>query len=204
LTKHAVRWNLQRFLVARDHNAYRPGDASWPVERDTTTAKKVTFEVMGPFDVQVPKDTRVITRDEGAAFFRSHPHLRNRRGAYVFGLRSGGGMTPIYVGEATRAYGQECFTNDKLLKYAIGMAPYEKGTPILFFVASAQNRGRVNVKVIGDLEDFLIQNAKAKNPHLVNKKGTKEAEWAIRGVVRREGGKTSAAARALRSMMGFE
>ena len=167
-------------------------------------AKKVTFEVFGPFEVPMPKESRIITRDEGSAFFRAHPHLRRRRGAYVFGLRSGGGMTPIYVGEATRAYEQECFTNDKLLKYAIGMSPYEKGTPILFLVASPQNRGRVNVKVIGDLEDFLIQNAKAKNPHLVNKKGTKEAEWAIRGVVRRKGGKTSGAARALRNMMGFE
>jgi len=113
-------------------------------------------------------------------------------------------MTPIYVGEATRSYDQECFTNDKLLKYAIGMARYERGTPILFLVASPQHKGRVNVKVIDDLENFLIQNAKAKNPHLVNKTGTKEADWAIRGVVRRKGGKTSAAARALRSMMGFE
>ena len=162
--------------------------------------KKVTFEVLGPYEIPMPDDSRVITRDEGQAFFRAHPHI----GAYVFGLRSGGGMTPIYVGEATRKYDQECFTNDKLLKYAIGMARYEKGTPILFLVASPQGKGRVNVKVIDDLENFLIQNAKAKNPHLVNKTGTKEADWAIQGVVRRKGGKTSASARALRSMMGFE
>ena len=166
--------------------------------------KKVTFEVLGPYEIPMPDDSRVITRDEGQAFFRAHPHIRNRRGAYVFGLRSGGGMTPIYVGVATRSYDQECFTNDKLLKYAIGMARYEKGTPILFLVASPLGKGRVNVKVIDDLENFLIQNAKAKNPHLVNKTGTKEADWAIQGVVRRKGGKTSASARALRSMMGFE
>src|SRR2546425_8953834 len=84
------------------------------------------------------------------------------------------------------------------------MARYEKGTPILFLVASPLGKGRVNVKVIDDLENFLIQNAKAKNPHLVNKTGTKEADWAIQGVVRRKGGKTSASARALRSVMGFE
>ena len=106
--------------------------------------KKVTFEVLGPYEIPMPDDSRVITRDEGQAFFRAHPHIRNRRGAYVFGLRSGGGMTPVYVGEATRTYDQECFTNDKLLKYAIGMARYEKGTPILFLVASPLGKGRVD------------------------------------------------------------
>jgi len=112
-------------------------------------------------------------------------------------------MSPIYVGEATKGFGQECFTNDKLLKYALGLATYDKGTPVLFFVASLQKKGRVNVKVIDDLEDFLIQNAKAKNPDIVNKKGTKEASWSIRGVVRGGHGKPSAAARAFRSMMGL-
>ena len=68
--------------------------------------KKVSFEVLGPYEIPMPDDSRVITREEGQAFFRAHPHIRNRRGAYVFGLRSGGGMTPIYVGEATRSYDQ--------------------------------------------------------------------------------------------------
>ena len=180
----------------------RPSSAH--VERGAaTTAKKVTFEILGPYEVSFHGDLRMLTQEEGTEFFRDHPHLRDRRGAYVFGIRSGGGMSPIYVGEATKGFGQECFTNDKLLKYALGLAAYDKGTPVLFFVASLQKRGRVNVTVIDDLEDFLIQNAKAKNPDIVNKKGTKEASWSIRGVVRGGHGKPSEAARAFRSMMGL-
>ena len=167
-------------------------------------AKKVTFEVHGPYEVATHPDSRVITKEEGTEFFRGHPHLSERRGAYVFGVRSGGGITPVYVGQAKRGYAQECFTADKGLKYTLGLAAYEKGTPVLFFVAVPRKKGPTNEKVIHDLEDFLIQNAKAKNPDLVNKRGAKEANWAISGVIRSGQGKPSEAARIFRSMMGFE
>jgi len=82
-------------------------------------AKKVTFDVLGPYEVQTNPNSRVITKVEGRLFFRSNPHLRGRRGAYVFGVRSGGGITPVYVGKSTRPYDKECFTADKALKYTI-------------------------------------------------------------------------------------
>ncbi len=145
-----------------------------------------------------------MTPQDGTQFFGAHPHLRERRGAYVFGVRSGGGISPGYVGEAKKGYEQECFTPDKCLKYTLGLSAYEKGTPILFFVASPKRKGRVNEKVIHDLEDFLIQNAKAKNPDLLNKRGAKEANWAIGGVLRSGQGQRSKAARVFRSTMGFE
>ena len=139
----------------------------------------------------------------GPAFFRSHPHMRDRRGAYVFGVRSGGGMTPIYVGEATRSYQQECFTADKAGKYTLGLSFYRRGTPVIFFVTSPKKKGPVNRKVIHDLEEFLIQNAKAKNPELVNKQGAGEANWGIVGVIRSSSGQPSRAARALKGMIGL-
>src|SRR5437867_1198704 len=132
-----------RLIVSRPSSAH--------VERGAaTTAKKVTFEILGPYEVSFHGDLRMLTQEEGTEFFRDHPHLRDRRGAYVFAIRSGGGMSPIYVGEATKGFGQECFTNDKLLKYALGLAIYHKGIPVMFFVASLQKRGRVNVTVIDD------------------------------------------------------
>jgi len=72
-------------------------------------------------------------------------------------------------------------------------------------VASPKGRGRPNTKVIGDLEDFLIQNAKARNEDLVNKIGAKEANWSIRGVLRSTSqGPPPKPAREFKRMMGFK
>lgn len=168
-------------------------------------AKKVTFDVLGPYEVQTSPSSRVITKVEGRSFFRANPHLRGRRGAYVFGVRSGGGITPVYVGKSTRPYNKECFTADKALKYTIGLSRYEKGTPVLFFVASPRKSGPPNAKVIGDLEDFLIQNAKARNEDLVNKIGAKESNWSIRGALRSTSqGPPPKPAREFKRMMGLK
>ena len=145
----------------------------------------------------------MITPQEGAAFFRAHSTLADRRGVYVFGVRAGGGITPIYVGQTKRSYQRECFTADKANKYNLGLDPYEKGTPILFFLASPQKAGPVNARVIRDLEDFLIQTGKVKNEDLVNRRGANEANWGITGVIRGSGGKPSASARTFKAMMGF-
>src|SRR5207245_4144515 len=105
----------------------------------------------------------------------------------------------------TPAYESKCFTPDKALKYTIGLSKYEKGTPVLFFVTSPKGgRGRPNAKLIGDLEDFLIQNAKSRNEDLVNKIGANEANWSIRGVLRSTSqGQPPKPAREIRRMMGF-
>jgi|SRR6267143_4333245 len=165
-------------------------------------AKNVTFEVYGPYEVPTAAN-RVIMPQVRAEFFKACPHLRDRRGAYVFGVRAGGGIIPVYVGKATRTFHQECFTADKANKYTLGFADYDKGTPVLFFVTLPQRKGPVNKKVIKDLEDFLIQNAKARNPGLINKIGAGEANWAISGVIRGGQGKPSAIARSFKGMMGF-
>lgn len=168
-------------------------------------AKKVTFDVLGPYDVPTSPNSRVITTDEGKSFFRANPHLRGRRGAYVFGVRSGGGITPVYVGRSTRTYDKECFTADKALKYTKGLSAYARGTPVLFFVASPRKVGKPNAKVIGDLEDFLIQNAKARNKDLVNKVGAGESNWSIRGALRSASqGPPPKPAREFKRMMGFK
>jgi len=167
--------------------------------------KKLTFEVLGPYAVPTSEDSRVIGTEEGPTFFSRNSHLRGRRGAYVFGVRSGGGIMPVYVGKTKRSYDKECFTADKCLKYTKGLSSYAKGTPVLFFVATPRKqKGPPNAKVIKDLEDFLIQNGKARNPDLLNKRGAKEANWAIRGVLRTsQVGQPPKAAGAFKRMMGF-
>ncbi len=165
--------------------------------------KSFVFEVYGPYVVPTHGESRVVTPQERSEFFRDCPFLRDRRGVYVFGIRAGGGILPVYVGKATGDYHQECFTADKANKYTLGLSDYDKGTPVLFFVALPHKRGPVNKKLIGDLEDFLIQNAKARNPDLLNKVGAGEADWGIGGVIRGGKGKPSFAARGFKAMMGF-
>jgi len=88
-------------------------------------AKKLTFEVLGPYDVPTIPEARVITKDEGRSFFREYPHLRGRVGAYVLGVRTGGGITRVYVGKSMRPYEIDCFTADYALKYSFGFSHYE-------------------------------------------------------------------------------
>src|SRR2546422_10760758 len=103
-------------------------------------AKKVSFEVLGPYAVPTSPNTRMVSKDERATFFNSNPHLRDRLGAYVFGVRSGGGITPVYVGKTKRSYDEECFTADKCLKYTKGLSSYVKGTPVLYFIPTPRTR----------------------------------------------------------------
>jgi hypothetical protein len=76
------------------------------------------FEVHGPFEVPVyqGKNGWIVRTEEGVAFFKTHATYKARRGCYLFGMRAGRGVTPTYVGKATKTFGQECFTADKLGK----------------------------------------------------------------------------------------
>jgi hypothetical protein len=162
------------------------------------------FNVHGPFKVPVyeGKAARTVTSDEGQAFWIKNTSLAKRRGCYVFGIRSGGGVTPIYVGKATKSFKQEVFQPHKLTKYQQALADYLKGTPVLFFLAPPATKGAPNVTSIGELEEFLIQTAVLKNPDLLNVKGTKKADWGIAGIIRGGVGKPSKAAQALKSSLG--
>lgn len=163
------------------------------------------FDVHGPFDVPVyqGKNGRIVRVEEGEALFRQHPTLKARRGCYVFGMRAGKGITPTYVGKATKTFGQECFTAHKLGKCNQTLVDYQKGTLVVFFLVAPTGKGRPATNQIGDVEDFLIQTGVAKNSRLLNVQGTKKASWTIKGVVRANKGKPSKAASSLKSAMGI-
>jgi len=164
-----------------------------------------SFEVHGPFEIPTyaGQAARLIRADEGRSFFSNYPALAKAAGCYVFGMRAGRGITPFYVGKACHTFEQECFAPDKINRYNEALVDYTRGSPVLFLVALPIRRGRRNSQAIGELEDFLIQNGVARNPDLLNVKGTRAPIWGIAGVVRSGGGRRSAEAEAFSRMMNI-
>ncbi len=161
------------------------------------------FAVIGPRKVLVyqGKAGRTITDDNVKDFWKKNADLAAGKGAYVFGIRAGKGLTPAYVGRATKSFKQEAFAHHKLTRYQQFLADYQKGTPILFFVTAPKKKGATNAAHIKALEDFLIQTGLAANPDLLNVKGTKAEEWGIGGVTRGGKGKPSKAAGQFKKFM---
>lgn len=145
---------------------------------------------------------RIVRGEEGDEFFEKHPSLKAKTGCYVFAMRSGGGITPVYVGKATKSFGQECFTSHKLGKCNEILADYSRGTLVLFLFESPPGK-RAPTYQIDLLENFLIQSALSVNDELLNIKKTKQERWSIRGIIRSNGTKASKSAKAAASMLGL-
>ncbi len=165
----------------------------------------VLFDILGPYEVPFLEGAagKNIGPAEGRVFFTAFPMLAHKKGCYVFGVRSGRGITPVYVGKATRNFDQECFALHKLIKYNRGLLDYVKGTPVMFFVALGSRKGATNRKAISDLEYYLIQIAFNRNENLLNERSIDHPQWGIRGVVRGGQGKPSRAASAFVRAMGL-
>ena len=162
------------------------------------------FTVSGPYLVPLYKGKvgRIVRTEEGDNFFKTHPSLKARTGCYIFAMRSGGGITPAYVGKATKSFGQECFTSHKLGKCNEILADYSRGSLVLFLFESAPGK-RPPTYQIDLLENFLIQSALSVNDDLLNIKKTKQESWSIRGIIRSKGSKASKSAKAASSMLGL-
>lgn len=162
------------------------------------------FIVSGPYLVPVYKGkvARIVRSEEGDSFFKQHPSLKTKNGCYVFAMRSGGGITPMYVGKATKSFGQECFTSHKLGKCNQVLADYARGSLVLFLFESPQGK-KTPIYQIDLLENFLIQSALSVNDELLNIKKTKQENWSVRGLIRSSAGKPSKSAKAASSMLGL-
>jgi len=163
-----------------------------------------TFEIKGPLTVPTydGKAAKIVDSEFLSGFWESSG-VANRRGCYVFAVRASKGIRPVYVGRATKNFKQEVFTPHKLEKYQRCLADTTKGTPVLFFVMSPSKKGKPNLKVIRELEDFLIQTAVSRNPELLNVKGTERENWGIAGVIRGGSGKPPVGALAFKKAMGL-
>ena len=153
-----------------------------------------TFAVHGPFELDFEKRPggRTLVFDDFWSAGSNAAYLASERGCYVFAIKNKG-LTPIYVGKATKTFKQETFNQSNKHKYHNGFSEYAKGTPVMYFVVHPIQKGKTNSKQIVQIEDFLIQAGVAKNPDIQNVKGTARPDWSIKGVVRGTAGKRSSA-----------
>ena len=164
------------------------------------------FTCHGPFPIPTAKlpAGKGITSAQIKAFWGQNPDYSAEVGCYVFGMKAGKGITPLYVGKATKSYSQEVFASHKLTKYLHALAAYKKGTPVMFFVAYPSNKkGAANLKHIAALEKFLIQQAAVSNPLLLNINHVSVPAWGISGVLRSATKKPTNGAVAFKALLGF-
>lgn len=164
------------------------------------------FVCHGPYKIPTTKQKvgRTISKTNISQFWAECATLAKGVGCYVFAMRAGPGITPLYVGKATKSFAQEAFATDKLNKYYAGLTQYKRGTPVLFFVGHPPSKkGKPNLTHITALEKLLIQQGALANPSLINVQHNRIPKWGISGVLRSQTKKPSSNAKSFRSCMGF-
>jgi hypothetical protein len=166
-----------------------------PTKRMTSLTRKekremTSFVVHGPFEItfEKRKGGRTLVFDDFWSDDTDPNYLAEKKGCYVFAIRNRG-LTPIYVGKATKTFKQETFNATNRHKYHTGFSEYGKGTPLMYFVVHPSQKGKTNAKQITEIEVFLIQAGIAANSDLQNIKGTHQPSWSIKGVIRSGAGK---------------
>ena len=161
----------------------------------------ICFRVEGPFEIKPLHGTygRLIQKEAIEKFWEENPGCSEDSGCYVFGLRTGGGFTPIYVGQSSNGFKHECFQHHKLTHYNEAIAMH-KGTPIMFFVVKDSGPQAIFQTCLDQVEHYLIQLAVQRNPNLAN---VKRVEWSIAGLFHAGSGHPSASTTALRQMLGI-
>jgi len=170
----------------------------------------IRFSAAGPFKIPCDKhetSSRIkqIRSEHTKNFWKGHPEsFADKSGCYVFALSASGGYMPWYVGKTKKVLSKEIFTPDKLNKFNKPLFKGKKATPVIFFIARSDERKIIPQTVLSQLEKFLIQEAKNKNPDLINKVNAKKKEdWSIDGVYRPKKGTSSKKSRVFKKMMGL-
>ena len=166
------------------------------------------FKVYGPYEIPIEKKARGFKfKEDRSGFWEKIKadagiKVSEKKGCYVFGMRSGGGITPLYVGRTTRqTLEKEAFADGKIKRYYGVMLDYAKGKPVMFFVV--QESGW-SMSLVEKLEKYLIDVGSTKNPDIQNDKGTKKPVWGIDGVLRSKKGKVPTAAKKFKQTMGLK
>jgi hypothetical protein len=168
----------------------------------------ILFKVSRPLDVpfrQAKGGSKRVEKEHKREFWKARAAARYkaRQGCYVFTVKTSRGYKAGYIGMASARFESEVFADGKLQRYNAFLADYKKGKPVLFLVLAPSNKGKPAKSKIVALEKQLIQLAKAENPGLCNKVGTKPPGWGIGGVLRGRKGKAGPGAKALRRMIGI-
>lgn len=161
----------------------------------------IRFRVEGPLVIAPLQGShgRMIEKTAIAKFWEQNQELADEVGCYVFGMRTGGGLTPIYVGQSKTGFQHECFHYHKLAHYNEALIT-RSGTPIMFFVVKDSGPQSILETCLNQVEHYLIQLAVQHNPDLAN---VKKVEWSIPGVFHAGPGQPSASAKALRQILGL-
>ncbi len=168
---------------------------------------KKEFHVEGPFDIEPAKGKKggkIITGDDEKNFWKNEglKEISEKRGCYVFCVKASKGSVPWYVGlTKKKTMKDEALAPTKINKYNEVLADKARGTPQLFFIVA--DNPKPSKKYIGEIEHYLIDIARAKNPNLkVDKGGTQESKWKIKGIGGK--GKLGPAERDFSSMMDLD
>jgi hypothetical protein len=165
------------------------------------------FVVSGPFDVELERHaTGAVSVDRAKIKDLCAQCAEfDKEGCYVFALKAPKGLTPNYVGRATkRPLRSEAFNerNQNSIFNTLN-ARTKHAKLVIFLVTQKRSRGKPNLSVIDEIEEFLIANAAAKTSALLNKKGVVKESWAILGVYNAPPGKPDAAAREFKRALGI-
>ena len=103
-----------------------------------------SFNVRGWFGIEYEKRKggRTLVFDNFWSEGSKANHLADERGCYVFAVKTGRGLEPIYVGKATKTFKQETFNPANKHKYHDGFSEYAKGLPLMFFVVHPDQKAR--------------------------------------------------------------
>lgn len=163
----------------------------------------VSFDVHGPYEVPFDKISvknrksqyfQVPCNEDLDAFWKKCD-MGEKKGCYVFV----NGSTPVYVGMTNVSFRQEIFMPHKrvLLNKLLNTASKRK---LQVYFITTEERGRFD-EIIGDIESYLIIQAKRANEKLLNEKNT-TPKWSIPGIYgETKIGKPSMAARMLKKSL---
>ncbi len=151
------------------------------------------FEIFGPFEVPRKHNGLVDASREAKRGFVSQVEatregLSDAHGCYVFGIASGRGTLPWYVGKAENlSFLREVFTPTKLVHYNDVLSDRYRGKPVLFLIPRMTPRGRFckpgENNTVSYLETMLIGIGMRRNAELRNKRDTKLLrELKVRGL----------------------
>ena len=142
-----------------------------------TTKKMVSYEVYGPFEVEVD-DITVRGGRKRWWSQETRSNLRSRKGCYVFAIRDKNEFTPIYIGKTEGKFEYAVFSKWNIDNMS-GVLGKHTGTLALYLV-SAKGTKPLHHHIDG-IETWLIQQAMKQNPNLLNIQ--KKKHWCIPGVV---------------------
>ena len=152
------------------------------------------FEVYGPFTLPRQESGLIdVSREKKKSFLEDIEKVRSglskSHGCYVFGLASGRGALPWYVGKAEKlSFSDEMLTPTKLLHYNNVLAGRRRGKPVVYLIARVTPSGRLcrpgANATVAFLETMLIGIGMQRNAELRNRKDTRLLrELKVRGVI---------------------